>query len=218
MQPERSKSQASIQSPIKMAKPTQLALPTWGGRRAGSGRKRKSPLRRVSHKRRPGHAARFPLHVVLRARPDAPGLRRGQVFRAVRAALEDGAARAAFRLVHFSVQGNHLHLVVEAGDKRALSRGMQGLAVRIARAVNRAAERTGPVFADHYFARELKTPAEVRRAVRSVLDNWMLHGLRDPQTDARASAAPLVQPRTWLLTVGWLRSRAGPLPVGAWDT
>ena len=201
-----------------MTKLIQLELPTWGGKRAGAGRKRRSPLRLVSHKRRPEHAPRFPLHVVMRARPDAPGLRRRQVFHPVRAALAEGAARAGFRLIHFSVQGNHLHLVVEAVDKVALSRGMQGLAIRIARAVNRAADRKGRVFADHYFARELKTPAEVRRAVRYVLDNRMLHGRLEPRTDACASPAPLVQPRTWLLTVGWLRSRAGPLPVSAWDT
>ena len=200
-----------------MTKPTQLELPTWGGKRKGAGRKRKSALRRVSHKRRPQHASRFPLHVVLRARADAPGLRRGQVFRSVRSALEAGAARAGFRLIHFSVQGNHLHLVVEAADKLALSRGMQGLAVRLARAVNRAADREGRVFADHYFARELKTPAEVRRAVRYVLDNRMLHQGLEPRTDACASPAPLVRPRTWLLTLGWLRSRAGPLPVRFWD-
>ncbi len=204
-----------------MPKPAQLELPTWGGKRAGAGRRRKSPLRRVSHRRRPEHAPRFPLHAVLRVRPDAPGLRGREVFRAVRAALVAGAAKAGFRLVHFSVQGNHLHLVVEAGDKVALSRGMQGLAVRLARAVNRAAGREGRVFADHYFARELKTPAEVRRAVRYVLDNRLLHRASeakasvDPRTDP--CAASLVAPRTWLLTVGWLRSRAGPLPVNAWD-
>jgi len=94
---------------------------------------------------------------------------------------------------------------------------MQGLAIRIARAANRAVDRSGRVFADHYFARELKTPAEVRRAVRYVLDNRMLHGALEPQTDDRASNAPVVTPRTWLLSVGWLRSRAGPLPVSAWD-
>ena len=200
-----------------MTKPAQLELPTWGGRRKGAGRKRQSALRRVSHKRRPQHASRFPLHVVLRARADAPGLRRRQVFRSVRSALEAGAARAGFRLIHFSVQGNHLHLVVEAADKLGLSRGMQGLAVRIARAVNRAADREGRVFADHYFARELKTPAEVRRAVRYVLDNRMLHQQLEPRTDACATQAPLVRPHTWLLTIGWLRSRAGPLPVLFWD-
>ncbi|GAC1680231.1 MAG: hypothetical protein PVS3B2_22060 [Candidatus Dormibacteraceae bacterium] len=78
--------------------------------------------------------------MVLRARPDAPGLRHKPVFLSVRAALEAGAARGGFRLVHFSVQGNHLHLVVEAVDKLALSRGMRGLAVRFARAGNRASD------------------------------------------------------------------------------
>src|SRR5260221_7338375 len=177
----------------------QLELPTWGGRRKGAGRKAKGPLKRVSHKRRPEHATRFPVHAVLRTREDVPRLRRSEIFREVRQALTDGAERAGFRVVHFSVQGNHIHLVVEAIDKRALSRGMQGLAIRIARAVNRAARRKGRVFSDHYFARELKTPTEVRRAVRYVLDNFILHTLLEmPRTDTRAST--LIAPLTRLLT------------------
>lgn len=109
-------------------------------------------------------------------------------------------------------------MILEACDKLALTRGMRGLMVRIARAVNRAAKRPRKVFADHYFARELPTPAEVRRAVRYVLDNAMLHAGADPETDECASNAPVVSPRTWLLAVGWLRSRAGPLPVSCWST
>ncbi len=192
----------------------QLELPTWGGRRKGAGRKPKGPLRRVSHKKRPSHAPRFPLHAVMRTREEAPRLRKKQIFAAIREALLAGAERHGFRVIHYSVQGNHIHFVVEAPDARALSRGMQGLAVRIARAVNRAALRRGRVFADHYFARELRTPAEVRRAVRYVLDNFMLHHQLGPQTDD--CAASLITPRTWLLSVGWQRSRAGPLPVAYW--
>ena len=208
----------SIQSSIKMT-PHQLELPAWGGRRKGAGRKAKGPLRRVSHRPRPAHLARYPLHAVLRARPDVPPLRKRTVMEELRQALRAGGLRGNFRLVHYSVQGNHLHLVVEAQDKRALSRGMQGLAVRVARAVNRAAGRSGRVFADHYFARELRTPAEVRRAVRYVLDNHLHHReARAPQTDPCASSAPLAGPRTWLLSVGWLKSRAGPLPVAYWPT
>ena len=200
-------------------KPRQLELPAWGGRRSGAGRKPTGPLRRVSHRSRPAHGARFPLPAVLRTRPDVPALRQGAVMEELRRALRAGGQRGNFRLVHSSVQGNHLHLVVEAQDKLALSRGMQGLAVRVARAVNRAAGRSGRVFADHYFARELKTPAEVRRAVRYVLDNHLHHRKgRGPQTDPCASSAPLAGPRTWLLSVGWLKSRAGPLPVAYWPT
>ena len=196
----------------------QLELPSWGGRRKGAGRKPQSKLRRVSHRARPAHQARHPLHAVWRTRPDVPSLRKRAVMELLRGALAAGGRGAAFRLVHYSVQGNHLHLVVEAHDKRSLSRGMQGLAVRVARAVNRAAGRVGRVFADHYFARELKTPAEARRAVRYVLDNFLhhAHAGTDLQTDLCATQAPVAAPRTWLLTVGWLKSRAGPLPVAYW--
>ena len=196
--------------------PVQLELPSWGGRRAGAGRKRKGPLPLVSHKKRPAHSARFPLHAVLRSA--VAGLRRRELFEAIQGALRAGSNRFGFRLIHFSVQGNHLHLIVEAVDQYALTRGMQGLMVRIARAINRASRRRGKVFADHYFARELQTPAEVRRAVRYVLDNNMLHARATPQTDPCASRAPVASPRTWLLTIGWIRSRAGPLPVSAWAT
>ncbi len=201
-------------------KPRQLELPAWGGSRKGAGRKRKDGLRLVSHRRRPEHLARHPVHAVLRTRPDVPGLRKRAVMQELRQALQAAGCRENFRLVHYSIQGNHLHLVLETRDKEALARGMQGLAVRVARAVNRAAGRKGKVFADHYFARALGTPAEVRRAVRYVLDNHLHHGSagRAPQTDPCASETPLVAPRTWLLSVGWLRSRAGPLPVAYWPT
>ena len=199
------------------AKPRQLELPTWGGRRDGAGRKR-GPRPKVAHRARPEHVARFPLHLVLRTVPGLPSLRRPVLFAAVRAAIEAGCSRFGMRLVHFSVQGNHIHMIVEAADKLSLTRGMQGLAVRIARAVNRAAGRSGKVFGDHYFARELRTPTQVRRAVRYVLDNAMLHAGASPRTDPCASSAPVIAPRTWLLSVGWMRSRAGPLPVAAWST
>jgi putative transposase len=207
-------------------KPQQLELPTWGGRRKGAGRKVMGPLRLVSHRSRPVHLARHPLHAVWRTRPEVPSLRKSAVMTLLREVLSvrrTGSSTravegwsAAFRVVHYSVQGNHLHLVVEAHDKVSLARGMQGLAVRIARAVNRAVERKGRVFADHYFARELRTPAEVRRAVRYVLDNHLHHGpTRAPQSDTCAAAAQ-VSPRTWLLSIGWLKSRAGPLPIAYW--
>ena len=144
-------------------------------------------------------------------------MRKREIFQAIQEALRAGGNRFGFRLVHFSVQGNHVHLIVEAIDSLSLTRGMQGLMVRIARAINRAARRRGKVFADHYFARELRTPAEVRRAVRYVLDNHLVHANAEPRTDPCASRAPLVAPRTWLLCIGWLRSRAGPLPVNNWS-
>jgi len=93
----------------------------------------------------------------------------------VRRALVAGRERFGFRLVHFSVQRDHLHLLAEAADRRALSRGMQGLSIRVARAINRHLHRSGKVFADRYHARALKTPRAARWALRYVLLNARKH-------------------------------------------
>ncbi|TMA36218.1 MAG: hypothetical protein E6J79_13580, partial [Deltaproteobacteria bacterium] len=124
----------------------QLSLPprrTWGGRRVGAGRK-PIPGRRpgVPHVSRPAHVAAQPVHVTLCARSAIRCLRSGQVFPAVRRALA-AASHRGFRILHFSVQDDHVHLIVEADDTRALRRGLRGLTIRVARAVNRALGRRG---------------------------------------------------------------------------
>jgi REP element-mobilizing transposase RayT len=97
------------------------------------------------------------------------------LFLAVRKALAESKQRFGFSLVHFSVQRDHLHLIAEAKDREALSRGVQGLSIRVARAVNRQLQRKGRFFADRYHARALKTPREVRFALRYVLLNARKH-------------------------------------------
>jgi REP element-mobilizing transposase RayT len=114
-------------------------------------------------------------------------LREGSLFAVVRRALAHGKQHFGFSLVHFSVQRDHLHLIAEAEDRRALSRGIQGLSIRIARAVNGQLGRTGRLFADRYHARALKTPRTVRWALRYVLLNLRKHA-RAPQGSAGVPA------------------------------
>jgi hypothetical protein len=160
------------------------------------------------------------VHVTLRTREDVPSLRRKTVFPVVAAAIHL-ASGEDFRVVHYSVQGDHLHLLVEAADKERLSRGMQGLAIRIARAANRALGRKGAVFADRYHARALRTPREVRNAIIYVLCNRTKHVPRERGIDPCSSGAwfdgwmggrrapppalGTAVPGTWLLAVGWRR-------------
>jgi REP element-mobilizing transposase RayT len=146
-----------------------------GGKRAGAGRRARSGRRGVPHRARPKLSRHHPVHVTLRARAGLESLRKARIFREVRGALRAARERAGFRLVHFSVQGNHIHLLAEAEDRIALSRGLQGLAIRVAFAVNRALARRGPVFSERYHARALRTPLEVRRALLYVLKNYQHH-------------------------------------------
>lgn len=215
-----------------MARALQLELPapgTWGGARPGAGRKR-TPGRRsgVPHRARPPHMATHPVHVTLRAAAAVCCLRAPRVFLSVRRALA-AASHAGFRVLHFSAQDDHLHLIVEADDSRMLSHGLRGLAIRVARAVNRALDRRGAVWGDRYHARPLTTPRAVRHALVYVLMNVRKHrpgasGL-DPCSSAPwfrgwrpedgvipATGAPVARARTWLAAVGW--QRHGLLGIG----
>jgi len=114
-------------------------------------------------------------------------------FTALARAFWGGANRFGFRLVHYSVQGNHVHLLVEAQHERSLSRGMNGLGVRVAKALNRVMRRHGRVLDDRYHGRILRTPTEVKRAREYLLQNAEKHfGLRfaDPYTSTKPVAAP----------------------------
>lgn len=212
--------------PIKMhrrdARQFAIAIRTWGGRRAGAGRKSGASRRPVPHRRRANHEPRCPAHVTLRAAAGLPSLRHTRLFSAIRQSFA-AASRDDFRLLEFSVQSHHLHLVVEADAPTRLARGVQGLAIRVAKAINRVLGRRGPVWGDRYHARALATPREVRNALVYVLQNWRKHvpGARGP--DPRSSAAwftgwripmatplgirPVAVARTWLAQVGWRRHR-----------
>ena len=135
-----------------------------------------------------------------------PSLRSSRRFALVRRALAAGKERFGFRIIRFTVQGNHLHLLVEAEDAVALSRGVKGIAVRIARALNVLERRRGAVFPDRFHSRALRSPREVSHVLRYVLRNTERHGGR-PGIDPFCSAG-LAQPenavaeaRTWLVRI-----------------
>lgn len=161
--------------------------------------------------------------VTLRRIENLPSLRSVGAFAVLLPAFVRAAERPGFRLTCFSVQSNHVHLIVEAEDGEQLARGLQGLQVRMARALNRAWARRGSVFEGQYHCRALRTPRAVRHALVYVLQNARKHGVQleglDPCSSARwfrgwsarvrfepvEGASPVVQPCTWLLRVGWLR-------------
>jgi REP element-mobilizing transposase RayT len=177
------------------------------GARAGAGRPRKGKSAGVSHLRRPSLSRHHPLHVTLRLAAGLPSLRTQALFCGVRGALAQGQERFGFRLVHFSVQSNHLHLIAEAADRRALSRGVQGLSVRVARAVNGQLQRKGRLFADRYHARALSTPRAVRYALRYVLLNARKHH-GTPGGTARVARPSSVEHGATTVPFGFIDSRS----------
>ena len=205
-------------------RPRQLELPaprTWGGCRSGAGRKPARGRAGPSHSVRPAHDLRHPVHVTLRARQGTSSLRSDAIFPELRRALAASGGRS-FRLLHFSVQTDHIHLIVEADAGQTLARGLQGLAVRCARVINRCCGHRGAVWAERYHAHPLTTPREMRAALVYVLLNFRKHLHAPPGIDplssgawfdgwmqptrAPAAPSPVTPPRTWLAAAGWRRA------------
>jgi REP element-mobilizing transposase RayT len=198
-----------------------LDLRTWGGKRPGAGRRSSRARPAAPHVARDELRPYQPVHVSLRVAEWVWNLRSERSFRIIDAALRAARRRPDFRIVHFAILGNHIHLIVEADGTRAFALGVRAFTIRVARGLNAMMGRSGPVFPDRYHAHVLRTPAEVRNAVRYVEGNFESHAVRrgEPastkgQADPFSSAAvkeprvaqgalfvepAVAPPRTWLL-------------------
>jgi hypothetical protein len=179
----------------------------------------------MPHDTRPKVDPRYPVQVTVRAVRGLASLRSPRVF----GALQRTLARASvdrFRLIHFSIQQDHAHFIVEGDDAKRARGGMHGLAIRLALAVNRALGRKGTVVGDRYHARPLTSPRQMRTSMVYVLFNFRKHLRAPPGVDPRSSGphftgwrrappaaigpALTADPVTWMARVGWLRA-GGPL-------
>ena len=198
-----------------------------GGPRKGAGRKScRRPI--VHHVRRDRFDKPTPALVTVRVREGLPSLRAPRIVAALRQSFAAVCVRDGFRLVHYSIQRDHIHMIVEAGDQSALGRGMKSIVARIALTTNRLLGRRGPVMAGRYHVRHLCSPRQVHRALRYVLLNVRKHefartqragparidkassgrwfdGWKERPVQPPAAPRDVAPPTTWLLTRGWRR-------------
>jgi putative transposase len=208
----------------------EIEFPRRGGRRPGAGRKRLG-RKRVAHTRRPDISRHTPAHITLRVLDDVGRLRRRDAFKIVRGVMIEHLGRADARIIDLSIQGNHIHVVCEAVDRRALSSEMHDFKIAVARRINRIRRRKGTVFSDRYHEEILRSPTQTRRCLAYVLNNWRRHGedklsnrVVDPYATGmwfrgwreashvvvppRLELLPRREPESWLLREGW--TRGGP--------
>lgn len=204
----------------------------WGGKRPRAGRPGKSG--QVSHGKRPSLNGSTPVHVTWRLRADSLNLRCGEVSEVFKASAL-GAKKCGLRILHYSIQGNHLNIMAEASGNSDLYRGLRSFVVRFSKGVKRIVSVRGPLFAGRYHLHVLKTPTEVKRALAYILQNFSKHAKLIWHLDEFSSApffgqwsallglnlGPLLKdkenfpdlpmhlsrPRSWLAREGWLRGR-----------
>ena len=127
------------------------------------------------------------MHVTCRCAKGVGRLRTGEVRQAIARAIAHVNQRKEFRVVHVSVQHDHLHFLVEADDHQTFVSGMRALTITVAKAINAAKQRTGRVFGYRYHATTIESPRQARNALAYVLNNWR-HHLEDEKSLASRSA------------------------------
>lgn len=196
----------------------QILLFRNGGKRRGAGRKPAGLRAGTSHASRPIIDGTNAMHVTLRVALEVGQLRRREIYRAIRAASTVTARREEFRIVHLSIQHDHVHMIVEAENKKALARGMQGFQISAAKQINKALggaqPRRGRVFSDRYHLVVIGSPTQMRHVLAYVLCNWRKH------RDDRRAPGWLVDPyATGFAFSGWRELAAGETmwPAGTYD-
>lgn len=136
-----------------------------GGRRPGSGRKR-IHSRGVAHRTREVVTGRTPLHINFKFRKT---IRNKHALKLLKRALLKARSQGLC-VIHFSLQSNHIHLIVEAQSNQILTKGMRSLTVTFAKGLH-----LGRIQVGRYHLHVLKSIQETRHAVRYVLFNKQKH-------------------------------------------
>ncbi len=161
---------AAVRLRIAPASGSNMPPRKWGrgGWRPGAGAKPKGAIARVDHRAREQFAGIGTALVSMRLKGNLPALRRQPANALLLLACAEGFKAGTFRVKHFVLRDDRLHLLVEADGRRAMTRGLQGLFIRMARALNKLWARHGKVFADRYEDRLLETPREERSVLRAL--------------------------------------------------
>lgn len=202
---------------VDLDRPVRRPGPGRGGKRPGAGRKPKGEVALLRHLTRIPVQEDKPVLATVQICKGLPSLRTPDVRAVLLDCFHKGKQRGGFRLAHFSIRHDEILLLVEADTRHAMTFGMQGLTIRIARHLNKHWRRKGTLFRDRYHERTLETAEAVRETLHAMLD-------ADAETHAYSSAPwcdgfvepvsfpeleqvgkPVIQPRTWLVTSGWKR-------------
>jgi putative transposase len=197
----------------------EMIFRTHGGKRPGAGRKRSAARKQEPHRTRPELSSKNPLHIVLRLVAGIGTLRKRDTYQAIRRASFVVLGRPEFRICHISIQGTHVHLLVEADSKDALSRGMKSFEISAAKGINRAisrrqgARRSGRVF-DRYHPEVIDNPRQARSSLAYVLNNWRKH-----REDAygRAQTWKIDAYSTGMAFTGWAEQPAFWIPPPTYE-
>lgn len=115
-----------------------------------------------------------PLHLTIKIEKDKAGLKNKFILKSLHSSIKK-ARKIGLKIIHYTLEYDHVHLLVETDNKTALARGMQSFGISFSKSINKIKKAQGKVFKTRYHYRKLKTPAEVKNVFNYIFGNSLKH-------------------------------------------
>jgi REP element-mobilizing transposase RayT len=134
---------------------------------------------RVYHRSRPELPKAKPVHVTIKTNKNViPNLRSKVLYKQIRQSMKR-ARILGIRIIHFSVQRDHVHLLIEADNKQQLGESMRVLSISLTKRLSHVLKRKVKALKSRYHLHVLKSLQEIKNAKNYILSNGQKHGTSD---------------------------------------
>jgi REP element-mobilizing transposase RayT len=153
----------------KLRKGTQLTLSNW--KRAGRTAIHDKGIRHISREdiKKPTS-----LHLTIKVRENKADIKNKQILKALHHSIKR-ARMKRLKIVHYTLEYNHIHLLVEAEIKQLVHQGMQAFGISLAKKINTIKRLKGTVYKHRYHLRKINSPRDLKNVLHYIFNNGIHH-------------------------------------------
>lgn len=131
--------------------------------------------RAIRHTERPKFKNARSLHLTIKVRENKADIKSIKLLKALHHAIKR-ARLMKLKIIHYTLEYNHVHLLVEADTHHALHRGMQAFGISFSKAINKTKRLKGTVYKHRYHFRQICSSRELKNVLHYIFHNGIKHG------------------------------------------
>ncbi|MDD4973652.1 MAG: transposase [Bacteriovorax sp.] len=128
----------------------------------------------MRHTSRPHLSKACSLHLTVKIKKIKAELKNKSVLSILKRAILN-ARKQGLKVIHYSLEYDHVHLLIEADNNHILSKGMQSFGVTISKAINRMRKLKGGVYKHRYHFRKISSPRQLKNVLNYIFNNGIKH-------------------------------------------
>ncbi len=129
----------------------------------------------IRHTNRPHIKKPASLHLTIKVKKKKAEIKNKSVLKILKRAILN-ARKQGLRVIHFSLEYDHVHLLIEADNNLILGKGMQAFGVTLSKAINRLKKLKGGVYKHRYHFRQISSTRELKIVMNYIFTNGLKHG------------------------------------------